>query len=321
MLSGSKHIIKFAAACLAVVLPLLESCNYNDKAVAYDKDIDLDMQIKQYSTGFAEVSVQASKEAYYYITCQEVTADSYPLLTSFGGDDMIVDVKLSSNLQKGLITQLLAREKEQYNAWYDSISQTTEHVTDFASYILHYTMGNHYFYHLKPNTLYWLYSFPINPQTFNPIGDLFIKTFRTRTESLYSNIRFNYRVKGYWDYCYPIDPETGMVVSSVPWVAHTVCVDTVDKTVYPTPAQYFDQVYSNLGEDVVIRRGIYTHLNDGTGDGTSSTEFESGKTYATAFSIYDGERSRTAYDIYEFTWQGPDTELFFTDQDNTPFKW
>lgn len=321
MLSGYKYIIRFAIACTAVVTLFLASCNYNDKAIAYDKDIDLNMEIKQYSTGFAEVSVLSSKEAYYYITCQEVTPDSYPMLISFGGEDMIVDVKLSSNLQKGLITQLLANEKQQYSAWRDSVSQTTEHVTDFASHILHYTMGDHYFYHLKPNTLYWLYSFPINPETFNPIGDFFIKTFRTRTESIYSNIRFNYRVKGYWDYCYPIDPATDMVVSTVPWVSQTVCTDSVDKTLYPTPLEYVEHMFNAQRTNMVIRHGIYTHLNDGNGDGTSSTQFEEGKTYLKAFSIYDGEINKTALDIYKFTWHGADTELFLTDQDSSPLEW
>lgn len=314
----NKILNVMALLAITVAMP---SCNYNDKAVAYAEDVELDMEIAQFSTGFAEVTVEADKEAYYYITCQEVQPESYSTLAALGGQDMLIDVKLSSKMQKGLIAELLTAEKEQYTIWRDSVSQTTEHVADFASYILHYTIGDHYFYNLKPNTLYWLYSFPINPETFNPVGDLFVKTFRTSQESKYGHIRFNYRVKGYWDYCYPIDPETGMIVSNVPWVGETVCLYDVDTDKFKTPGDYFDNVYNNVESDAKVRRGIYTHLNDGKGDGTSKTHFEKGKTYFTGFCIYDGKRCETAYDIYKFVWKGEETELFFTDEDCNPVSW
>lgn len=309
------------AACTFALIVAMSSCNYNDKAVAYAEDVELDMKIEQFSTGFVEVSVEASKEAYYYITCQEVLPESYSTLYQLGGSDMLIDVKLSSKMQKGLIAELLTAEKDQYNNWLDSVSKTTDHIADFASYILHYTRGDHFFYDLKPNTLYWLYSFPINPETFNPIGDLFVKTFRTSTESIYSNIRFNYRVKGYWDYCYPIDPETGLIVSNVPWVSETVCLDDIDTGLYGSPADYFDHVYNNLDSKDNVRRGIFTQLNDGKGQGTSKVCFQKGKTYYTGFCIYDGKRCETAFDIYKFVWNGEETELFFTDNDSKPLSW
>lgn len=310
--------IKALAFALAMAVV---SCRYNDKPVAYAEDVELDMQIEQFSTGFAQVSVEASKEAYYYITCQEVRPESYSTLLSLGGEDMLIDVKLSSKMQKGLITELLTAEKDQYNHWRDSVLQTTEHVADFASYILHYTVGDHYFYNLKPNTLYWLYSFPINPETFNPVGDLFVKTFRTCTESKYSHIRFNYRVKGYWDYCYPVDPTTGMIASNVPWIGYTACLDDIDTELYKTPAQYFDHIYNNVGSDAKIRRGIYTRCNDGKDDGTSKTLFLPGKTYYTGIYVYDGERCETAFDIYRFVWKGENTELFLTDAESNSTSW
>lgn len=307
--------------CLAVLLSCMHSCRYNDKPVAYAEDVDLTMNIEQYSTGFAEVSIEASKEAYYYITCQEVMPESYATLTSLGGPDMLIDIKLSSKTQKGLIAELLAAEKQQYNQWRDSVSLTTEHVADFASYILHYTIGDHYFYNLKPNTLYWIYSFPINPETFNPVGDLFVKTFRTRSESIYSGIRFNYRVKGYWDYCYPVDPETGLIVSNVPWVSATVCKDDIDTGLYETPEDYFDYLYKSLGNIAKVRRGIHAQLNDETGDLNSTIHFRNGKTYYKGFCVYDGDQCETTYCIYKFTWNGDDTEIFFTDKECTNDKW
>lgn len=306
-----------------VVLTLFSSCIENIIPDYHTKDIKLDVNVEQYSSGFIEVKVNASDFAYYYISCEPVDSpDELEILKEWGGEDMIVDIEVSIEDGMGILGEQINRDKQEYKHWSDSLkNEGINHIADFHSFKIDYYAGDHYFYYLKPNTLYWVYAFVMDIKTNEPVGKLYLKTIRTRSQSLYSNVRFNYRVDGYWDYCYPINMENGSIIDNVPWVGETVCLDDVDQSVFPNPGAYFDNRFLQQDLSSRILRGIYAHCNNGIGDNTTSTLFEKGKTYYTAFCIFDGERSKTAFDIYKFVWNGVDTQLFMTDEESEYRFW
>ena len=125
------------------------------------------------------------------------------------------------------------------------------------------------------------------------------------------DIKFEYRVKGYWDYAYPLDVY-GNICSKYPYVAATrdsleIAVETSDMK------QYFQQWYDELlahPDQANILYGVKAVENDGFG---SYLFFEEGHTYYTCFSGFDGPSDNLV--IYKFHWTGNDFECYFTPED------
>ena len=71
--------------------------------------------------------------------------------------------------------------------------------------------------------------------------------------------------------------------------------------------------------------GVIAHQNNGDANGTTTTCFEPGHTYYSAFALLDGPitfpPAENKYDIYRFTWHGPETDLNFTHEDCTHGAW
>ena len=137
---------------------------------------------------------------------------------------------------------------------------------------------------------------------------------------------FEYRVEGQWDYVYPKDI-TGDINSYTPWVGETIDSLTLREQGWEKPGQYFlarfEEVYN--GDYDRILYGVYTHENNGVGDGTSNTKYEVGRTYYTGMSSLDAPLTypldTNQYDIYRFTWMGDSTKLYFTPVDCTGGEW
>ena len=128
------------------------------------------------------------------------------------------------------------------------------------------------------------------------------------------SIFFEYRVKGLWDYAYPMDGY-GNICNIYPYVATTR--DSLDIAESgDSPAMYFAMWYADLLEYPVwanVLFGVKAIENDG---GNSSVEFKKGHTYYTYISGFDGAFNHHV--IYKFKWNGEFTNYYFTEQDADP---
>ena len=128
------------------------------------------------------------------------------------------------------------------------------------------------------------------------------------------SIFFEYRVKGLWDYAYPMDGY-GNICNIYPYVATTR--DSLDIAESgDSPAMYFALWYADLlayPEWANVLYGVKAVKNDGW---NSSIAFEKGHTYYTYISGFDGGFNHHV--IYKFKWDGESTDYYFTEQDADP---
>ena len=129
------------------------------------------------------------------------------------------------------------------------------------------------------------------------------------------DIHFDYRVKGKWDYIYPVDT-SGNIYGRFPYIATTrdslSLVDEAFDTDYMA-VSYFGIwalerfLYPDSAE---VLYGVHAVENNGW---QSFTTFEEGHTYYTALSGYDGGFKHLT--IYRFTWTGDSCSFYLRDTD------
>ena len=295
------------AMCIGVWLISFAACN--PEVAAHTEDVQITIDIEQVSAGFAQVSFSTNKEAFYLISIQPTQEGIDP--------QKIAKTFMLLSLDSAYVDYLYWRNKQ--------LQQYIPFVADFSSHSLQYGDITHFFTLLQPNTEYWVYAFVVDPTTNKPAGKLFLETITTDSASRIP-LQFEYRIRGYWDYIYPVD-STGEVVSTIPWVCETIDSISIREGGWRVPGEYFFSRFKNVYYEEYDRilYGIYAHNNDGVGDGTSPTHFQEGVTYYTGMAALDAPLvfplPRNIYNIYRFTWQGDSTNLYLTPAQGLDGSW
>lgn len=295
------------AMCIGVWLISFAACN--PEVAAHTEDVQITIDIEQVSAGFAQVSFSTNKEAFYLISIQPTQEGIDP--------QKIAKTFMLLSLDSAYVDYLYWRNKQ--------LQQHIPFVADFSSHSLQYGDITHFFTLLQPNTEYWVYAFVVDPNTNKPAGKLFVETITTDSVSRIP-LQFEYRIRGYWDYIYPVD-STGEVVSTIPWVCETIDSISIREGGWRVPGEYFFSRFKNVYYEEYDRilYGIYAHNNDGVGDGTSPTHFQEGVTYYTGMAALDAPLvfplPRNIYNIYRFTWQGDSTNLYLTPVQSLDGSW
>ena len=262
------------------------------------EDVSLTMQVSAVSAGFIECRFTTSKDAYYLIDCVPVDKEVQPYAH-----------------QKQFMTLAIDSAYIDYLQWrYWLLEAGESYIAPFASHSLQYGQITHFFTGLIPDHDYWVYAFPVNPETMQPVGKLELEHLRT-AETSTVEIRFDYRVKGMWDYIYPTDTH-GNVNSRFPYIAITEDSVTIsqDTVAEGNPYLYFIfwETQMFLHPDLAnVYYGMKAIENNGE---QSNLEFEEGHTYYTSITGFDGLFKRMT--IYKFTWT-KDCEFYFHDTDTT----
>ncbi|MBQ7531422.1 MAG: hypothetical protein IJT12_06910 [Paludibacteraceae bacterium] len=292
-----------------LALTSLSSCNPEAKAVS-GLDVEIKMSPVIVSSGFMQVTFEPNKEAYYHIGI--IPAEQAP------------DTSNSYNVRT-FMALMLDKAYADYLYWRsDLLEQGTPYVAEFPTHSLQYGKVEHCFTLLEPDKDYMIFAFVVDAKTNKPDGRLFTYYLSTEAESVFEDaMQFEYRVRGYWDYVYPVSIY-GDIMSWVPWVGATIDSLMLVETDYLNPLDFFVQTfheYMQYQENDRIHFGIYAHNNDGIGDGSSMTFFDEGHTYYTGVAMMDGYLSSSASAIYKFRWEGEKTQLFFTSQDILDTEW
>ncbi|MBQ7631727.1 MAG: hypothetical protein IJS82_03090 [Paludibacteraceae bacterium] len=275
-----------------VLIPLSTSCN--PEAKWETQGVEVSMTVKTVSAGFVECSFSTNKDAYYLIAITEPWEKFNPVDNSKQFMQFALDSAYADYL---MWRSYLLREKE-FN------------VAPFASHSLQYGTVNHFFTGLVPEHDYWVFAFPVNPETMKPVGALVLEPITTKKESSVA-VSFDYRVKDVWDYIYPLDTLNN-VHNHFPYIATTRDSLELDPTMDPVVElslwvadQFLYPQYANVfyGVKAVENEGIDSHL-----------AFEDGHTYYTVISGFDFSLKQEA--IYKFTWH-PGYEHYFHDNDST----
>lgn len=275
-------------------LVLCPSCD--PEAPWTTKNVEINMSIKTVSAGFVECEFSTNKEAYFLINIEPVRKGYDPMAH-----------------QKQFMTLVLDSANLEYLTWRNELLKAGEiNIAPFASHTLNYGTVNRFFTNLEPQTSYWVYAFVVDPDKLQPAGKLFLATIKTTAESVV-NVHFEYRVKGYWDYIYPVD-SLGNIYSHFPYLALTADSQYIADETLTSPEEYFTYYFLDVmanNETDKIRYGVNAVLNDGI---NSSEMFEEGRTYYTAIVGFDGLIGNNV--IYKFTWTGEDFEAYFKDEDS-----
>lgn len=306
----NNRITPFLAVSAAFVLLLcLNACNPKVKAVSGDQ-VEVKLETQIISSGFMRVRFSTNKEAYYHIGI--VPKQDAPDISSVSG-------------AKGFMALMLDRAYAEYLLWRsDLLAQGTPYVAEFATHSLQYGSVEHDFTLLKPDTEYLIFAFPVNAQTNQPDGRLFVQNIATTQKSAYEDdLEFEYRIRGYWDYVYPVSLK-GELLNYVPWAGATADSAELREAGYARPAIYFLELfdeYTTFQESDRVHFGIYIQNNNGEGDGTSYTCFLPGHTYYTGIALMDGYLSKKASVIYKFHWTDEDTQYLFHHADGLKTDW
>ena len=215
--------------------------------------------------------------------------------------------------QKQFMQLALDSANIDYLNWrYRELKNGEFNIASFASHSLQYGETGRFFTNLTPDTEYWIYAFVVNPETLKPTSRLLLKTVRTTSKSV-CNVHFEYRVRGLWDYIYPID-DFGRINDHFPYMAATRDSAFITDQFKETPEEFFTElfsIYSQYNIDEVVLYGVHVTKNDGQ---NSDEHFEAGHTYYTAIVSYDGFMGNNV--LYKFTWTGEDCELYMTEEDS-----
>lgn len=285
---------KWILAILPCILLLAPSCNPNAEWTT--KDVVISMKAQTVSAGYIEYNFSPNKDAYYFIACEPVRAGEDPLAHP-----------------KQFMMLALDSANTAYINWRNGLLKEGEfNIAPFASHMLQYGVTSHFFTNLRPNTDYWIYAFVVNPDKLEPAGKLYLETVTTKLVSV-MDVHFEYRVRGYWDYIYPLNPD-GKINNRFPYLAATQ--DSAYLTDYEgqTPEVYFSElfeVYAELNKHEDIRYGVQVVENNGI---DANVCFIEGHTYYTAIAAFDGVLGNNV--IYKFTWTGEEYEAYFRDEDS-----
>ncbi|MBQ7209782.1 MAG: hypothetical protein IJS05_02660 [Paludibacteraceae bacterium] len=267
-------------------------------------DIQINMTIDKVSAGYVECSFSTNKDAYYMISIVEADDSFNP-----------------HTYQKQFMTLALDSANLKYMEWRNSLLRQGEfNIAPFASHSLQYGSVKHFFTGLMPGEKYWVFAFAVNPETLQPLSKLYLEEITTSLESTV-DVHFEYRIKGLWDYIYPVD-SNGNILSNFPYIATTrdslwldYSTDPDDPddpewVVYRTFIGWMLDMFLEA-EDAIPYYGVQATENDGIG---SYVEFEEGHTYYTGICGFDGLFHKAT--IYKFRWNGEKTEYYFFDTDS-----
>lgn len=275
----------------------LASCN--PEAKWETEDVTINMQVTTVSAGFIECSFSTSKEAYYLVSISPVKKDYDPMTH-----------------QKQFMMLALDSANVQYLKWRNELLNQGEfNIAPFSSHALQYGAIDYFYTGLLPNQDYWIYAFVVNPETMEPAGKLYLQEITTTKESI-MDIHFDYRVKGRWDYIYPVDT-LGNIYSRFPYIATTVdslkLVDSEFGTDSAAVAHFVFWAFERFTDPskAVVYYGVHSVENDGY---QSAENFQAGHIYYTAISGYDGSFRQTT--VYKFTWTGETCNLYYHDTDS-----
>lgn len=292
-----KNGIRFIVGRIILVLfPLsfflCPSCN--PEATWTTKDVTIDVHVKNVSAGFIECDFATDKEAYYLVSCMPAQEGAAPL-----------------SQPKQFMMLALDSANREYIDWRNGLLKAGEfNIAPFSSHALQYGSVNYFFTGLMRDTDYWIFAFVVNPETMKPVGHLNLVAVHTKFRNEEA-IHFEYRIKGYWDYAYPLDGK-GNINSHYPYVAATRDSLQLD-SLKISPKDYFGQWYDYLlahPKEADIHYGVTAVENTGF-DGTQL--FEEGHTYYTTFCGFDGASEKPI--VYGFTWKGDTTAYYFTELD------
>ncbi len=275
---------------------LAPSCN--TEAAFETKDVKVNMTIKNISSGFVECEFSTNKDAYYLIAIQDPWENFNPTTN-----------------QKQFMQLALDSAYAEYLIWRNDLLRKKEfNVAPFSSHSLQYGNTTRIFTGLMPDRDYWVYAFPVDPETMTPAGKLVLENVKTLFASTVE-IRFEYRVRGMWDYVYPVDT-LGRINSRYPYTFLTVDSAEIASSIaeYGTPVHFFTEWAIDLfqyPELADIFYGVKATENDGI---KSTSKFEEGHVYYTGINGLDGLFKHLA--VYKFTWH-EDCVYYFHDTDST----
>ena len=308
----SKALRVYRLGFIAVLTMLSFACN--PEAPWTTKKVEISMSVENVSAGFIECSFSTTKEAYYLIACQPAIPGVNPM-----------------NYQKQFMTLALDSANSEYIQWRNGLLKAGEfNIAPFSSHALQYGSVHHFFTGLIFDQEYWVYAFIVDPVSMKPAGKLYLQTIKTKYESEWP-IRFEYRVKGNWDYVYPVDSTTNTISTRFPYVSTTrdsveiaeilewAKTDTTSIYQYAdTPQEYFylwmleQFAYPQLAR---VLYGVLAIENDGIG---THLFFQEGHTYYTFIGGFDWSNKQLT--LYKFHWTGEDYEAYFTEKDNIAFE-
>lgn len=259
--------------------------------------VEISMKVITVSAGFAECSFSTNKDAYYLISIEPARVGYDPM-----------------QHQKQFMMLALDSANVAYLTWRNNLLKQGEfNIAPFSSHALQYGSVDHFFTGLLPDEDYWIYSFVVDPVKMTPVGSLNLATIHT-TDSSIIDMHFAYRIKGWWDYIYPMD-STGHINTHFPYIATTEdSLSLVLEGTLTDPYYYFLSwtVWAFAFPDSVnVLYGVKATENDGW---QSSSEFEKGHTYYTCIAGYDGLFEHMT--IYKFTWTGDSCNYYFHDTDS-----
>ena len=285
----------FSIALLLIIM-LCPSCALDEAKWATD-DVTISMQVGAVSAGFIECKFSTNKDAYYLIDCVPVKNGERPY-----------------DYQKQFMTLAIDSAYIDYLQWRYWLLEAGESVVaPFASHSLQYGKVDKIFTNLTPGADYWVFAFVVNPETFKPVGKLYLTDVHTSDTSIY-DVHFDYRVRDVYDYIYPINEKDKSINYYFPYLAATRDSAWLADEAKKTPEDYFTELfllYSEYNLNEMVRYGVVVTKNDGF---NSEEAFVLGHTYYTAIASYDGFMGHNV--IYKFTWTGEDCNLYFTDEDN-----
>ncbi|MCR4665291.1 MAG: hypothetical protein K5660_07995 [Paludibacteraceae bacterium] len=278
---------------ISMLLIILAACKTD---VTWEvEDITVNMSVETVSAGFVECHFSTNKDAYYFISCEPIDTTYDP--TAY---------------PKQFMTLALDSAYAEYLMWRSYELRMGEfNVAPFASHVLQYGNVEHFFTQLRPDTDYWVYAFVVNPDNLKPYGKLYLQTVHTAKQSTVP-IKFEYRVKGYWDYLYPVD-ENGHINSRYPYVATTR--DSLEIAYeQKTPEDYFNPWLEDMvayAYEDIIYFGVHAICNDSYH--RSYLTFMPDHTYYTILAALDGGVGKRV--IYKFHWTGEDTNIYLREDD------
>ncbi len=283
--------------CLCPMVLALYSCS--SEAKWETEGVEVKMEIKNVSAGFIECNFSTNKDAYYLIAVCKPWEDYNPVYNS-----------------KQFMQLALDSAYAEYLFWRNDLLRAKEfNVAPFSSHSLQYGDLNHFFTGLLPDEDYWVFAFPVDPVAMKPAGPLNLVNIKTLEDSK-MDIHFEYRIKGKWDYIYPVD-STGKIYEHFPYIATTRDSLTLEQDSIVSISQvllYFvlwsmERFLEPAKADA--KYGVYAVKNDGI---QSAEAFKEGHTYYTAISGFDGSFRQTT--VYRFVWTGDSCEYYFHDTDS-----
>ena len=295
---SAKRSVSIAVSLLSALAVFSPSCS--PEASFETKDVEVHLEVKNISAGFVECECSTNKDAYYLLSICEPWEDWDPVANP-----------------KQFMMLALDSAYAEYLSWRNDRLRAKEfNVAPFASHSLEYGAETHHFFTgLLPDQDYWLFAFAVDPVKMQPIGSLNLIPIKTLDESK-MDIHFEYRIKGVWDYAYPVDAQ-GKINEYFPYIT-TTCdsLTLAEDSIYTHPeiAWYF-VVWSLerfTNPDLAdVHYGVHAVKNDGE---QSAEVFQKGHTYFTCFSGYDGSFRQTT--VYRFVWTGDSCEYYFHDTDS-----